>query len=125
MGRAIADYQTLENKGVTGLFFADFIIFFVVASLSTHLVFIIDNQCFSLKKVGNSKYAFYTLSKSPLLTYLTFFYGCSGFYRGFIGAKVQIIAHHSHNYPKKFGSLEKCAYFCSCKHTILIFYTLI
>ena len=45
--------------------------------------------------------------------------------RGFMGAKVQKIAHHSHNYPKKFGSLEKCAYFCSCKHTILIFYTLI
>ncbi len=27
----------------------------------------------------NSKYAFYTLSKRPLLTYLTFFYWCSGF----------------------------------------------
>lgn len=41
--------------------------------------FVIDNQCFSLKKVGNSKYVFYTLSKRPLLTYLTFFYWCSGF----------------------------------------------
>jgi hypothetical protein len=30
-----------------------------------------------------------------------------------MGAKVQKIAHHSHNYPKKFGSLEKCAYFCN------------
>ena len=44
---------------------------------------------------------------------------------GFMGVKVQKIAHNSHIYPKKFGSLEKCAYFCSCKHTILIFYTLI
>jgi hypothetical protein len=31
--------------------------------ITTHSVFIIDNQCFSLKKVGNSKYVFYTLSK--------------------------------------------------------------
>jgi len=32
-----------------------------------------------------------------------------------MGAKVQKIAHHSHNYPKKFGSLENCAYFCRHK----------
>jgi len=30
-------------------------------------------------------------------------------------AKVQKIAHNSHNYPKKFGSLIICAYFCSRK----------
>ncbi len=34
---------------------------------------------------------------------------------GLMGAKVQKITHKSHNYPKKFGSLGKCAYFCSCK----------
>ena len=33
-----------------------------------------------------------------------------------MGAKVQKIAHNSHIYPKKFGSLEKCAYFCSIKY---------
>jgi len=27
----------------------------------------------------------------------------------------KIIAHNSHNYPKKFGSLRICAYFCSRK----------
>jgi len=32
------------------------------------------------------------------------------------GAKVQKIAHNSHNYPKKFGRLENNAYFCSIKY---------
>ena len=33
-----------------------------------------------------------------------------------MGAKVQKIAHKSHNYPKKFGRLENNAYFCSIKY---------
>ena len=67
------------------------------------------------QKVGSSKYAFYTLSNRLLLTYLTFFYWEQWLLWGFMGAKVQKNAHNSHNYPKKFGSLEKCAYFCSRK----------
>ena len=58
--------------------------------LSTRSVFIIDNQCFCLKKVGNSKYAFYTLSKRPLLTYLTFFMDVRGVIARFMLQKYEL-----------------------------------
>ena len=32
------------------------------------------------------------------------------------GCKSKKIAHHSHNYPKKFGWLENNAYFCRIKY---------